>query len=51
MGVENRTEALQTSRKNGNMQPLEAEGIGTLSKVAEIWEMRNFQDSKGENLD
>jgi hypothetical protein len=42
-----RTEALRASRKNGNKQPWDAGGEGTLQNVPEIWEVRASQDSKG----
>ena len=51
LGGRNKNEALRTSRKNGNRQPLKVRGRGTLQKVPEAWEVRDCQDSKGGTLD
>ena len=45
------TEALRTSKKNGNREPLEAGGGQTLQNVRETWEGKESQDSTGETLD
>ena len=53
-----RTEALRGSRKNGNRQPWEVGGWGTLQSAPETWVrggvgrgVRDSQDSKGVTLD
>jgi hypothetical protein len=46
-----RTKALRVSRMNGIRQPQEVGGGGTLQNVSEIWEVRDFQYSKGGTLD
>jgi hypothetical protein len=43
--------SLRASRKNGNMQPREMGGGGTLQNVPESWDLRDSQDSKRRNLD
>jgi hypothetical protein len=45
------TEALRASRKNGNRQPGEVGVGGTLQIVADTWEVRESQESKGGTLD
>jgi hypothetical protein len=45
------TEVLRTSRKNGNKQPQGIKGWGNPQNAPETWEVRDFQDSKGETLD
>jgi hypothetical protein len=47
LGGGNRTEVLRISRKNGNKQPWEVGGGGTLQNVPETWEVRDSQDLKG----
>ena len=47
MGGGNRAEALRANRKNRNRQPQEVGDGRTLHNVAEILEVRDFQDSKG----
>ena len=42
---------LRASRKNGNMQPREVGGWGTLQNVPETWEVRDSQNSKRETSD
>jgi hypothetical protein len=46
-----RTEALRASRKNGNQQPQEIRGWGTLQNAPETWEVKDSQESKGGTLD
>jgi hypothetical protein len=45
------TEALRTSRKNGNRPPQKVGGRGSLQNIPETWEVRDCQDSKGKTLD
>ena len=51
VGWGGRSEALRTRRKNGNRQPQEVGGGGTLQNVPETWEVRDSQNSKGGTLD
>ena len=51
IGWGERTETLRASRKNGNRQPWEVGGWGTLQNAPETWEMRDSQNSKGGTLD
>jgi hypothetical protein len=51
IGWGKRTEALRTSRKNGNRQLWKVGGRGTLQNVPETWEVRDSQNSKGGTLD
>jgi hypothetical protein len=51
VGGGERSEALRVSRKNGNRQPWEVGGRGTLQNAPETWEVRDSQDSKRRTLD
>jgi hypothetical protein len=42
---------LRTSRKNGNKQPQEIGGWGTIQNAPETWEVRDSHDSKGGTID
>jgi hypothetical protein len=48
--VRERTEALISSRKNGNRQPREIGGWGSFQNAPETWEFRDSQESKGVTL-
>ena len=50
IGRGKRTDALRTSRKNGNSQPQEIGGWGTLQNAPETWKVRVPQESKGGTL-
>ena len=43
--------SLRARRKNGNRQPWEVGGWGTLQNAPETWDVRDSQDSKGGTID